>query len=137
MVKKSNSPSKDKKTAQKEEKNKNCDFMDKMTWFNNYMIADVPPQILYFPMNWTVNAAKGGVMITMISLMIYFDNFTLRNWVYTSLHGAYGWLWVLKDLSFPDPGFSNPASIGTHILAFFGILLPYMAGGYYMISDKE
>ena len=43
------------------------------------------------------------MMFYLFGLMCYFDNFSLGAWVYLSLHGSYGLLWLAKDFVFPDP----------------------------------
>ena len=76
---------------------KTCKFMDDMTRFNNWLTTEFPPNIGKIPLNWSLNFSKGCVMIFMLGLMVYYDNFTLNAWMYTSIHGAYGFLWWMKD----------------------------------------
>jgi hypothetical protein len=111
--------------------------MDDLTSFNNWVQGGVPPHICKIPTNVTINFSKALISVTMVSLMLYYDNWTLRNWLYTSIHSAYGILWLIKDYTFPDSGLQTPASLGSTCILLFGILLPYMLGGYWMIKDTE
>ena len=68
-------------------------------------LYDIPPGPAFITLRWTVNINKGLMPLYLISLMNYFDNFSLGAWLYLSLHGSYGVWWVIKDLVFPDANF--------------------------------
>jgi hypothetical protein len=44
----------------------------------------------FFPIRHIINLQKGGSFLFMLSLMIYFNNFSIGAWVYLALHGSYG-----------------------------------------------
>lgn len=47
-------------------------------------------------------------------------------YLYLFLHGTYGILWIIKDLTFPDPRFLGKASIGSLILTFSFLTLYWL-----------
>jgi hypothetical protein len=49
-----------------------------------------------------INAHKGTTFLVMLGLMVAYQNFTFGPWVYLTLHGTYGGLWLLKDRIYPD-----------------------------------
>lgn len=49
----------------------------------------------------------------MLTLMWYYNNYSLGCYVYLALHGTYGLLWNMKTLAFPDPSHQNRVSIGS------------------------
>ena len=45
-------------------------------------------------------------------LMVRFGNEEhLTSWVYMSLHGTYGMLWLLKEMVFPDTSWMRPSTL--------------------------
>ena len=55
-----------------------------------------------FPVHIIVNLQKSLTIVIMYLLMIYFNNYSKGAYIYLSLHGSYGLLWFLKDITFPD-----------------------------------
>lgn len=49
-----------------------------------------------------LNLHKGTTWVFIVALMFFYQNFTLGPWVYLSLHGTYGLIWLLKDRLYPD-----------------------------------
>ena len=47
----------------------------------------------------------------MLGLMRYFNNYSTTAYLYAAMHGSYGLLWLLKDTTFPDPGWQRKATI--------------------------
>ena len=35
----------------------------------------------------------------------WYQNTSAAAWIYLAMHGTYGVVWVIKDLTFPDPSF--------------------------------
>lgn len=94
----------------------------------------VGPKLI--PLNYIVNAQKAGTIIVMYLLMIYYNNFSLGAWVYLSLHGTYGIVWVIKDIIFPDKSFQSKVTLPAAILTS-GLLLLYWVIGFLRMSDPE
>ncbi|CAN0512099.1 unnamed protein product, partial [Ectocarpus sp. 12 AP-2014] len=46
-------------------------------------------------------------------------------WTYLALHGSYGYLWIVKDQTFPDRNFHGPTSFGEMSAAFVVISALY------------
>ena len=88
------------------------------------------PQYVY------VNAHKGTLMIVFFAMMLYFNNFSVGSWVYLSLHGSYGFFWLLKDYVFPDKCFQRKVTILAFIYPWPVAMIPYYYAGYYMISGQ-
>lgn len=85
------------------------------------------------PINWFVNFQKGITIFFMFFLMIYYNNFSTGAWVYTSLHGSYGLLWLLKDLVFPDKYWKTRVNI-LALAIMLAYLVCYEAIGFLMMS---
>lgn len=71
------------------------------------MIYELPPGPPCIPMYYIVNFNKGTMMIYLLGLMVYYDNWSLGAWIYVALHGNYGIIWTIKDRVFPDVGFER------------------------------
>lgn len=72
-----------------------------------------------------INAQKGGTLPFVLALMWCFGCDTPTAWTYAALHGSYGLIWLMKDLSFPDPGWQRRVTIGGAASALGLVLLPY------------
>ena len=58
-------------------------------------------------LNQIINLHKGLTVFVVAGLMMFYKNYSIAAWVYLSLHGTYGILWLLKDKIFPDPYFKE------------------------------
>ena len=91
---------------------------------------NIGPKI--FPVHIIVNCQKSSTILIMYLLMIYFNNYSKGAYIYLSLHGSYGLIWLLKDMTFPDKSMHNktcflPAG------ALITLLLLYWGMGFEMI----
>lgn len=69
--------------------------------------------------------------------MCYFDNWSIGAWIYAVIHGSYGIMWVIKDLTFPDSSFAGTLSLGS-LLSMYGLVLgPYYLIGYWVVSGGD
>ena len=69
-------------------------------------------------------------------LMYYFDRWShITSWIYLSLHGTYGLLWLLKESVFPDPSWQRPSTLLQHFIAFAIVLGPYWYFAYVVTSS--
>ena len=116
---------------------KKNDMWDFVSWLNDYVCYSLPPGPSILPFHFVVNFNKGTMMIFIFILMCYFDNFSLGAWIYLSLHGNYGLIWVLKDRVFPDPGFNKHSTVMSLLFPFPVVLIPYYFIAYWMISGGE
>lgn len=66
--------------------------------------------------------------------MIAYQNFTIGPWVYLSLHGGYGLMWLVKDRIYPDKQWEEEISIALGIFTFF-MLGAYWVAPFILISS--
>ena len=69
-----------------------------------------------------------------IGLMCYFNNFSRGAWLYLTLHGAYGLLWFMAYLIFPNKGFTYNMTICATIIVYSFVLGPYCLAAYFVSS---
>ena len=81
-----------------------------------------------------INLHKGTTALVVLGLMFAYQNFTIGPWVYLSLHGTYGLLWLLKDRIFPDKQWEQETSLGQGMFVF-GLLLLYWVAPFILISS--
>jgi protein-S-isoprenylcysteine O-methyltransferase Ste14 len=84
--------------------------------------------------SWVINFQKVGTPIYLALLMAWYDNYSLPAWIYLALHGSYGLVWFIKDVTFPDPGWQVYITIPGGFVAFFSVLAWYWAFGWLLIS---
>ena len=87
-------------------------------------------------LNQIINLHKGLTPIVVLSLMTIYNNFTMPAWIYLSLHGTYGILWLLKEKIFPDPYFKDKIDIFTGIAGFL-FLGSYWVSPFILISSQK
>ncbi len=91
---------------------------------------------------YVANFYKGATFIYILILMKLFQNFSISAYIYLSLHGSYGVLWLIKDLVFPDKNFDNKMTIpsmigGLGLLNLYWFLDFLEIGGYCMINPSN
>lgn len=91
------------------------------------------PRFLKFA--WVINLQKGGSLILCVALMWHFDRLNSHTALtYTSLHGSYGLLWLLKDATFPDASFQMSIQLLGGIASWLAVLGPYWLSPYLLMS---
>lgn len=95
-------------------------FYTPLLYLLNLVLKDDRPGLL--KLCHVVNFQKGFTGLFVRSLMGYYSNYSLGCWVYLSLHGSYGVIWVLKDLTFPDKNAQKALS-----LLSFTLLVPLLS----------
>lgn len=73
-------------------------------------------------------------MFLFFGLMFYYDNFTTQAWVYTALHGIYGYCWLIKDFGFRDHMFDQKTSLLGMLFFYATLGAGYMSIGWLFIS---
>jgi hypothetical protein len=91
----------------------------------DWAIYEIPPGPAFIPFRYSVNFAKGGMPFFIFSLMVYYNNFSTAAWMYFCLHGSYGIFWVLRDVVFPDPGFTRHQTFISMLMPWPVALIPY------------
>ncbi|CAK6696925.1 DUF1295 domain-containing protein [Synechococcus sp. BA-124 BA4] len=82
-----------------------------------------------------INLHKGATFLFVLGLMIAYQNFTFGPWIYLSLHGTYGILWLLKDRIYPDKQWEQEVSWSTGVLGF-GVISLYWVAPFILISSR-
>lgn len=85
-------------------------------------------------LSWVINFQKAGTLFFVLGLMFYYDNFSTASFVYLALHGGYGLVWLIKDLSFPDAAWQNKVTIAGGLMAFFAVLFWYWVMAWLLVS---
>ena len=87
-------------------------------------------------LNQIINLHKGLTLFVVAGLMFFYKNFSIAAWVYLSLHGTYGILWLLKEKIFPDPYFKEKINFITSITGFI-FLGSYWIAPFILISSQK
>jgi len=87
-------------------------------------------------LNQIINLHKGLTVFIVLGLMMFYKNYSIAAWVYLSLHGTYGILWLLKEKIFPDPYFKEKINLITSITGFI-FLGSYWIAPYILISSQK
>tara|TARA_B100000900_G_C20439343_1_gene658361 strand:- start:342 stop:965 length:624 start_codon:yes stop_codon:yes gene_type:complete len=87
-------------------------------------------------LNQVINLHKGLTIFVVLGLMIFYKNYSIAAWVYLSLHGTYGILWLLKEKIFPDPYFREKLNFLTSITGFI-FLGSYWIAPFILISSQR
>ncbi len=87
-------------------------------------------------LNQIINLHKGLTPFVVLGLMAIYDNFSIPAWIYLSLHGTYGILWLLKEKLFPDPYFKDEMGFLTSITGFI-FLGSYWVAPFLLISSQK
>lgn len=78
------------------------------------------PRIL--KLSWVINFQKGGTLPFVLTLMYWFDRYTIEAWTYLALHGSYGICWLIKDFHFPDKRWNTRITLGGAVMSFLLVL---------------
>ncbi len=87
-------------------------------------------------LNQIINLHKGLTLFVVAGLMMFYKNYSIAAWVYLSLHGTYGILWLLKEKIFPDPYFKEKINFITSITGFI-FLGSYWIAPFILISSQK
>jgi len=102
----------------------------------NYLATEIPPGPKLFKLKHVINFQKGFTLAYVLSLMRYYKNFNKTAYLYLSLHGTYGLIWLLKDKIFPDKSWERKSTIPSSIATFLLVLGPYWVSPYLIIKNK-
>ena len=105
-----------------------------MRKFTDYLSKDFLGGPRPWKFAWIINFQKGGSFFFFGFLIWYYQNTSTAAWVYLALHGGYGLVWLIKDLTFPDPNWQSKLTIGAGINAFLAVLGLYWVFGWLLIS---
>lgn len=101
--------------------------------FNTYFAEDLVGGPKALKMAWAINLHKCLSVFAVALMMIWFNNFSLAAWVYLSLHGTYGFCWLLKHVAFRDLKWDKKITFGGGVFVFL-LLATYWVAPYLLIS---
>jgi protein-S-isoprenylcysteine O-methyltransferase Ste14 len=101
---------------------------------NYYIANDLGGGVRPWKLAWVINFQKAGTFPFLGLLMAWYHNTTTAAWIYLAMHGSYGLVWIIKDLTFPDPKWQRRITIGAGIASFLGVLAWYWVFGWLLIS---
>ena len=81
-----------------------------------------------------VNFHKVITAFLILGMMKWFDNFSTAAWIYLALHGGYGLVWLIKDLTFPDPSWQRRATVLGGLASFALVLGWYWVFGWLLLA---
>lgn len=84
---------------------------------------------------YPINLHKGLTAVYVSALMMVFDNYSLTAFIYLALHGTYGVLWIIKDITFPDKQWQKQVSIPYGVFVFFVLGLYWIAPWIIITQD--
>lgn len=108
---------------------------------NDWLLYDLGggPRPLKFA--WLVNAQKACTLPALGLLMAYYADKTpaatsTAAFVYVALHGAYGLIWLLKAVAFPDPSWNVRVTLPSTLVVLLS-LGSYWSIGWLLISGTS
>src|SRR5262245_4727744 len=78
---------------------------------------------------WVINFQKLTTIPMLALLMNQYRNESAAAWIYLALQGSYALVWLVKDRTFPDAKFHQPATIGAGIASLITVL-----GWYWLLG---
>lgn len=85
-----------------------------------------------------VDAHKFLTTFVILALMAAYGRWSnVTAWVYLSLHGSYGLIWLLKSQSFPDKRWEAPVTLPRAVGLFGTLALYWAAPTLIMINDTQ
>ncbi len=114
----------------------------KIRSLNYWLVEDIGGGPRPWKMSWIINFQKVSTSIFLGLLMWWYADKTpaatsTAAWVFLALHGTYGFVWLVKDLAFPDPGWQKKVTIMGGLNAFLLVLGPYWLFGWLLISGTS
>jgi protein-S-isoprenylcysteine O-methyltransferase Ste14 len=81
-----------------------------------------------------INFQKTGTFPILAFLIAWYHNIMTAAWIYLGMQCTYGLVWLIKDLTFPDPNFHKRVTIGAGMVGFCSVLAWYWVFGWLLIS---
>ncbi len=114
-------------------------WASKLRNLNYWLVQDIGGGPRPWKLSWIINFQKFGTFVFLGLLMWFYLGKTpaagsSAAWIFLAMHGTYGFVWLLKDLAFPDPGWQQRATVLGGVNAFLMVLGPYWVFGWLIIS---
>lgn len=82
-----------------------------------------------------INSHKGVTFLAVLAMMAAFQQWhNTTAWIYLSLHGTYGILWILKSSIFPDKKWEEEISLWRGVAYYWGGLTLYWVAPFLLTS---
>lgn len=107
----------------------------KLAALNRYLSEDFLGGPKRLKLAWVINLQKGGTLVFVGALMLWYGDRSAAAFTYLALHGAYGLVWLLKDAVLPDPGWERRITVGGAFMSVLLVLGPYWFAPVLLISD--
>lgn len=110
--------------------------LDRWLRLRDHLVDDVlgGPKVL--KLSWVINLQKGGTLFFVLGLMAAYDVWTPTAWTYLALHGSYGLVWLLKELTFPDPSWQRRITFTGALLSWLLVLGPYWLAPVLLVTRR-
>jgi protein-S-isoprenylcysteine O-methyltransferase Ste14 len=107
----------------------------------DWLLRDLAGGPRVLKLAWVINAQKAGTFFFLGSLMWLYVGTTPAAtapaaWIYLAMHGSYGLVWLLKDMTFPDPNWQVRVTWGGALVSAFGLVM-YWSFGWLLISGAS
>ncbi len=117
-------------------------WIRKLREINYWLVQDFGGGPRPWKLSWVINFQKISTGAFLAALMLWYADRTpaatsTAAWVFLAMHGTYGFVWLLKDLAIPDPGWQTRVTIGGGLNAFLMVLGPYWLFGWLLISGTS
>ena len=117
-------------------------WISRLRDLNYYLVRDIGGGPRPWKLAWIINFQKIGTFVFLGLLMWFYADKTPAAsspaaWVFLALHGSYGFVWLLKDLAFPDLGWQQKSTVLGGVNAFLLVLGPYWLFGWLLISGTS
>lgn len=109
--------------------------LDRWLALRAYLSEDLLGGPRPWSMHHVINIQKGGTLVFVLGLMLWYDTWSLGAWAYLALHGSYGLCWLLKEAIFPDPGWRKPVTVAGGLASWALVLGPYWLAPWLLISQ--
>jgi protein-S-isoprenylcysteine O-methyltransferase Ste14 len=114
----------------------------RMRAITDYVVQDVGGGPRPWKTAWVINFHKVGTFFFLGLLMwLYADSTPAATstaaWIYLAMHGSYGLVWFMKDITFPDPSWQQRITILGGAIGFIFVLGWYWVFGWLLISGTS
>ena len=92
--------------------NKGPAWAEAMRHWTNYFVNDFGGGPRPWKFAWVINFQKAGTFPLLLFFIALNHNTTTAAWIYLAMHGSYGLVWIIKDLTFPDRTWQTRVTIG-------------------------
>ena len=97
-------------------------------WANAAIIAGPSDTETIVKQKHFIDSHKGATFFVILALIAIYGRWdNVAAFVYLALHGAYGYIWILKSRSFGDTQWEEPCSLGRGLALWGGLSMYWIA----------